>query len=121
MAYTCPFAQRVWITRNYKVPALEHNGKVIGDSLHLIKYVNSNFEGPSLLPNVRSVELFSALSEDLDGPASGAASDHLEHALTKYDGPFHLGDEFSLVSFEFFCKRSMNDYDITAGRPKLAA
>ncbi|TQE13219.1 hypothetical protein C1H46_001303 [Malus baccata] len=78
--YTCPFAQRVWITRNYKglqdkiklvgidlenrpawykekvypgnkVPSLEHNGKVIGESLDLIKYLESNFEGPSLVPN----------------------------------------------------------------------
>ncbi|XP_039163453.1 protein IN2-1 homolog B-like isoform X1 [Eucalyptus grandis] len=78
--YTCPFAQRVWIARNYKglqdkiklvpliledrpawykekvysvnkVPALEHNGKIIGESLDLIKYVDSNFEGPSLFPD----------------------------------------------------------------------
>ena len=32
---------------------MEHNGKVIGESLDLIKYVDSNFEGPYLLPNVR--------------------------------------------------------------------
>ncbi|KAK9126870.1 hypothetical protein Scep_015716 [Stephania cephalantha] len=80
MAYTCPFAQRAWITRNYKglqdkiqlvpidlwkrpawykekvypenkVPALEHNNVVIGDSLDVVKYIDSNFEGPSLLPN----------------------------------------------------------------------
>lgn len=36
-----------------QVPALEHNGKVIGESLDLIKYVDSNFEGPALLPDVR--------------------------------------------------------------------
>ncbi|KAK9218334.1 hypothetical protein WN943_006971 [Citrus x changshan-huyou] len=80
ISYSCPFAQRAWITRNYKglqdkiklvplnlqdrpawykekvypvnkVPALEHNGKVIGESLDLIKHVDSNFEGPSLLPD----------------------------------------------------------------------
>ncbi|TXG75244.1 hypothetical protein ES332_1Z002400v1 [Gossypium tomentosum] len=34
-----------------KVPSLEHNGKIIGESLDLIKYVDSNFEGPSLVPN----------------------------------------------------------------------
>ncbi|KAK9214885.1 hypothetical protein WN944_006885 [Citrus x changshan-huyou] len=80
ISYSCPFAQRAWITRNYKglqdkiklvplnlqdrpawykekvypvnkVPALEHSGKVIGESLDLIKYVDSNFEGPSLLPD----------------------------------------------------------------------
>ncbi|KAK6942876.1 Glutathione S-transferase, N-terminal [Dillenia turbinata] len=66
-SYSCPYAQRVWITRNYKglhdkiklvplnlqdrptwykekvypvnkVPALEHNNKIIGESLDLIKY-----------------------------------------------------------------------------------
>ncbi|KAK3012951.1 hypothetical protein RJ639_008988, partial [Escallonia herrerae] len=79
--YQCPFAQRVWITRNYKglqdkiklvpidlqnrpawykekvypenkVPALEHNNKVLGESLDLIKYVDSHFEGPALYPDV---------------------------------------------------------------------
>ncbi|KAK4731032.1 hypothetical protein R3W88_024020 [Solanum pinnatisectum] len=75
--YQCPYSQRVWITRNVKdlqdkikfdlqnrpdwykekvnptnkVPSLEHNNKVIGESLHLVKYVDSNFEGPSLLPD----------------------------------------------------------------------
>lgn len=36
----------------FQVPALEHDGKVIGESLDLIKYIDSNFEGPSLFPNV---------------------------------------------------------------------
>lgn len=39
----------LWLSQ---VPSLEHNNKVIGESLDLIKYVDSNFEGPSLLPNV---------------------------------------------------------------------
>ncbi|KAK9095313.1 hypothetical protein Scep_026782 [Stephania cephalantha] len=34
-----------------KVPALEHNNVVKGDSLNVGKYIDSNFEGPSLLPN----------------------------------------------------------------------
>ncbi|KAK9107533.1 hypothetical protein Syun_023544 [Stephania yunnanensis] len=74
------YASRAWITRNYKglqdkiqlvpidlwkrpawykekvypenkVPALEHNNVVIGDSLDVVKYIDNNFEGPSLLPN----------------------------------------------------------------------
>lgn len=45
------------------MPALEHNGKIIGESLDLIKYVDSNFEGPSLLPDVRSLDSFSTLDE----------------------------------------------------------
>ncbi|KAL5082429.1 hypothetical protein RYX36_010850 [Vicia faba] len=80
ISYTCPFAQRVWITRNYKgledkidlvpidlqnrpawykenvypenkVPSLEHNGEVLGESLDLVKYVDANFEGTPLSPN----------------------------------------------------------------------
>ncbi|KAK8518085.1 hypothetical protein V6N13_027573 [Hibiscus sabdariffa] len=173
MTYTCPFAQRVWITRNYKglqdkiklvplnlqnkpawykekvypenkVPALEHNGKIIGDSLVLIKYVNGNFEGPSLLPNDHDKrKLYEELLSDMDKftgmmfttfkgdstTGAGAAFDHLEHALTKYDGPFLLGGEFSLADiayitlverFQIYLSEVFN-YDITAGRPKLAA
>ncbi|PWZ55415.1 Protein IN2-1 B [Zea mays] len=76
MSYVCPYAQRAWITRNYKglqekiklvpmnmadkpgwykevypnnqVPSLEHNKRVIGESLDLIKYIDSNFDGPKL-------------------------------------------------------------------------
>ncbi|KAK8512234.1 hypothetical protein V6N13_097103 [Hibiscus sabdariffa] len=173
MTYTCPFAQRVWITRNYKglqhkiklvplnlqnkpawykekvypenkVPALEHDGKIIGDSLVLIKYVNGNFEGPSLLPNDPDKrKLYEELLSDMDKftgmvfttfkgdstTGAGAAFDHLEHALTKYDGPFLLGSEFSLADiayitlverFQIYLSEAFN-YDITAGRPKLAA
>lgn len=36
-----------------QVPALEHNNEVRGESLDLLKYVDSNFEGPPLLPDVR--------------------------------------------------------------------
>ncbi|KAM4078146.1 hypothetical protein ACB094_09G015100 [Castanea mollissima] len=138
---SCPFAQRTWITRNYKglydkikvvpinlqsrpawykekvypenkVPSLEHNGKVIGESLDLIKYIDSNFEGPSLLPNDHAKKQF---AEDLIAytdtfnktvytsfkgdtvKEAGPAFDHLENALSKFeDGPFFLGHEFSL-------------------------
>ncbi|MBH0219711.1 hypothetical protein GH793_16145, partial [Listeria monocytogenes] len=80
ISYSCPYAQRTWITRNYKglqdkielvpidlqnrpawykekvypankVPSLEHNNEVKGESLDLIKYIDSNFEGPSLFPS----------------------------------------------------------------------
>jgi len=33
---------------------LEHNGKVLGESLYLMKYIDDNFEGPSLIPSVRT-------------------------------------------------------------------
>ncbi|XP_044428607.1 protein IN2-1 homolog B-like [Triticum aestivum] len=34
-----------------KVPALEHNKQVIGESLDLLKYIDNNFDGPALLPH----------------------------------------------------------------------
>lgn len=59
----------------YQVPALEHNGKVIGESLDLIKYVDINFEGPSLLPNVRFAWFICALvQERLSGFVSVSVS-----------------------------------------------
>ncbi|KAG6697173.1 hypothetical protein I3842_09G186000 [Carya illinoinensis] len=170
--YTCPFAQRVWITRNFKglqdeiklvplnlgnrpawyqekvypenkVPALEHNGKVIGESLDLIKYVDSNFGGPSLLPedpakrefaeelitytDTFNKTVYTSFKGDTVKEA-GPAFDHLENALHKFDdGPFFLG-QFSLADIAFvpFVERfqiflsEVFKYDITAGRPKLA-
>lgn len=172
ISISCPFAQRVWITRNYKglhdkiklvpinlqnrpawykekvypenkVPALEHNGKIIGESLDLIKYVDSNFEGPSLLPYDHAKKEFAeelfAYSDTFTKTVftsfkgdtlkeAGPAFDHLEKALHKFDdGPFFLG-QFSLVDIAFipFVERfqivfsAQWNYDITAGRPKLA-
>jgi hypothetical protein len=40
------------------VPSLEHNGKVAGESLDLIKYIDDNFQGPALLPQVRSESMY---------------------------------------------------------------
>ena len=34
------------------MPSLEHNGKVLGESLDLIKYIDANFDGTPLFPNV---------------------------------------------------------------------
>ncbi|KAE8651023.1 glutathione S-transferase L3-like [Cucumis sativus] len=172
MAYYCPFAQRAWITRNYKglqdkiklvplnlqnrpawykekvnptnkVPALEHNGKVIGESLDLIKYIDSNFEGPSLFPDDAAKRQFGekliAYTDTFTGavypsfkgdPAkeAGPQFDYLENALQKFDdGPFLLG-QFSGVDIAYitFIERFhvfLNEvfkYDITEGRPHLA-
>ncbi|XP_008442611.2 glutathione S-transferase L3-like [Cucumis melo] len=172
MAYYCPFAQRAWITRNYKglqdkiklvplnlqnrpawykekvnptnkVPALEHNGKVIGESLDLIKYIDSNFEGPSLFPDDAAKRQFGealiAYTDTFTGavypsfkgdPAkeAGPQFDYLKNALQKFDdGPFLLG-QFSGVDIAYitFIERFhvfLNEvfkYDITEGRPHLA-
>ncbi|KAL8154287.1 hypothetical protein V2J09_012047 [Rumex salicifolius] len=144
-SYTCPFAQRVRITRNYKglqekiklmgidlqnrpvwykekvnpankVPALEHDGKIILESLDLIKYVDSNFEGPSLYPDEPAKrefveELLTYVGEFVprmfgtykggDTQVSDAEFDYLEKALEKFDdGPFLLG-QFSLVDIAY--------------------
>ncbi|KAJ4951752.1 hypothetical protein NE237_028584 [Protea cynaroides] len=170
--YQCPYAQRVWITRNAKglqdkielvpidlqdrpvwykekvyppnkVPALEHNNKIIGESLDLIKYVDSNFEGPVLLPNdpekreygeelLSYTDTFnkSVYTSIKDANAEdGAPFDYLENAFSKFgDGPFFLG-EFSQVDIAYapFVERfqllllDVKKYDITIGRPKLVA
>ncbi|XVF75457.1 hypothetical protein PTKIN_Ptkin13bG0190100 [Pterospermum kingtungense] len=171
ISYTCPYAQRVWITRNCKglqdkiklvpidlknrpawykekvypankVPALEHNNEVKGESLDLIKYIDSHFEGPSLMPEDPAKkefaeELFSYIDSFYktvtssfkgDGSEAGVAFDNIETALSKFeDGPFFLG-HFSLVDIAYapFIERfhpflsDVKNYDITLGRPKLA-
>ncbi|KAI4370638.1 hypothetical protein MLD38_018966 [Melastoma candidum] len=173
ISLTCPFAQRVWITRNCKglqdqiklvpidlqdrpdwykekvypgnkVPALEHNGKVIGESLDLIKYVDSHFDGPSLYPEDPAKKefaeellvyvdsftkaVFTSLKGGSDDEAA-AAFDQIEEALGKFEeGPFFIG-QFSLVDIAYapFIERfqpfllEVKGIDITAGRPRLAA
>ncbi|KAL6967415.1 Glutathione S-transferase L3 [Sarracenia purpurea var. burkii] len=172
-SYICPYAQRVWIARNYKglqeniklvpidlenrphwykekvyapnkVPALEHNNEVRGESLDLLKYVDSNFEGPALYPEELikrefAEELLSytdtfnrAVLFSLKGESESEIStalDYLETALFKFsDGPFFLG-QFSLVDIAYapFIERfhplllDVKKYDITIGRPMLTS
>ncbi|KAA8516500.1 hypothetical protein F0562_016994 [Nyssa sinensis] len=171
--YSCPFAQRAWIARNYKglhdkiklvpidlqnrpawykekvypenkVPSLEHNNKVIGESLDLLKYIDSHFEGPALLPDDPAKQKFAeellsytdtftrtVYSSFKGDPVKevGGTFDYLETALHKFDdGPFFLG-QFSLVDIAYvpFIERflvflqDVFKYDIRSGRPKLAA
>ncbi|XP_028091881.1 glutathione S-transferase L3-like [Camellia sinensis] len=173
ICYMCPFAQRTWIARNYKglqdkielvpidlqnrptwykekvypenkVPSLEHNNKVIGESLDLLEYIENHFEGPALLPNDPAKQQFAeellSYSDTFNKTVytsfkgdtvkeAGGAFDYLETALHKFDdGPFFLG-QFSLVDiayapfierFQIFFEDAFK-YDITSGRPKLAA
>ncbi|XP_074267805.1 glutathione S-transferase L2, chloroplastic-like isoform X2 [Silene latifolia] len=143
-AYTCPFAQRVWIARNYKVPCLEHNNKIKGESLDLVKYLDSHFQGPSLYPD-DAVKLEFAQLQFANADAFGAAVitylkggsdldseicvlfDKLEEGLSKFnDGPFFLG-RFSAVDIAYapFIERyqplllELKSYEITETRPKL--
>lgn len=39
------------------MPSLEHNNEVKGESLDLIRYIDDNFEGPPLFPDVRSSQV----------------------------------------------------------------
>ncbi|KAJ0021198.1 hypothetical protein Pint_30911 [Pistacia integerrima] len=90
-----------------QVLALDHNGKIIGESIDLIEYVDSNFEGPSLFPHDPDKKKF---GEELLSYADmfnrdvytsfkgdpvkqvGATFNYLENALNKFDnGPFFLG------------------------------
>lgn len=173
----CPYAQRVWIARNYKgladihvveisladkplwykevypigkVPALEHNGKVIGESLDLLEYLDLNFGGPRIFPlepekkNIASdlmkhndsfiKEGFSALSMKDATPIKieenfGPTLDQLETSIQKFSNtsPFFLC-EFGVVDIAYvpFIERfrlafsHFKNYDITHGRPMLA-
>jgi len=169
MSYVCPYAQRTWITRNYKglqeeielvpmdmadkpawykkvypknqVPALEHNKKIIGESLDLIRYIDTNFDGPKLITNDPQKQRFAeellgysdafnrAMLDGLrsKGPVTAeavAALDKIDSSLSKFDyGPFFLS-QFSLVDiayapfidgFQIFFA-GIKNYDITKGR-----
>lgn len=115
----------------------------MGESLDLIKYIDTNFEGPSLAPTSVEKEAFAdelisytdsfskAVRSTLSGAdsdAADAAFDYIEQSLSKFkQGPFFLG-LFSLVDiayipfierFHLIFKDVMN-VDITSGRPNLA-
>ncbi|KAK7285120.1 hypothetical protein RJT34_19880 [Clitoria ternatea] len=124
------------------VPSLEHNGKAIGESLDLIKYIDANFEGAiSLSKSKREFgEQLLASIDELTKDAystfkgdpvqkTSASFDYLESALGKFnEGPFFLG-QFSLVDIAFapFLERfliimpEVCNHHLTAGRPNLAA
>ncbi|ONL96751.1 safener induced1 [Zea mays] len=173
ICYFCPFAQRAWVTRNLKglqdkmelvaidlqdkpawykdkvyaqgtVPSLEHDSEVRGESLDLIRYIDSNFDGPALLPEDAAKrqfadELFAsanAFTKALYSPLLShaavsdevvAALDKLEADLSKFDdGPFFLG-QFSLadVAYVTILERvqiyysHLRNYDIAQGRSNL--
>lgn len=173
ISYICPYAQRPWIARNYKglqdviklvpidldnrpawykekvysankVPSLEHNNEIRGESLDLVKYIDANFEGPSIIPDdpakiafaeemLSYSDTFNSILRYAFSPGPDVANDvvgildHLEGALSKFDdGPFFLG-QFSLVDIAYapFFERfhplylDAKNYDFTTGRPKL--
>ncbi|KAI4977746.1 hypothetical protein ZWY2020_014300 [Hordeum vulgare] len=162
MTYVCPYAHRAWIARNFKglqhkillvpidmadrpawfskiypenqVPCLEHNNKMIGESLDLIKYMDNNFKGfaEELLAysDTFNQAMMSALKAKGTVTADAdkkAALDKIEVSLSKFDdGPFFLG-QFSLVDiayapfvdgFQVFFVNIKN-YNTIAGRPNM--
>nr|WAA68432.1 lambda class glutathione S-transferases [Pinus yunnanensis] len=128
-----------------KVPSLEHNGKVTGESMDLLQYLDNNFEGPKLFPtdpaekeaanallkhtDTFTKNVFVALTKPDSEAAqeAGPALDYLENALGKFsDGPFLLGQlSVADIAYGPFVERfqvafpALKNYDITAGRPKL--
>lgn len=125
------------------MPSLEHDNKIIGESLDLVKYVDAHFEGPALLPDDPAKREFAedlltytstfngTVKSSFKGDTvkeAGVAFDYLESALQKFEGPFFLGQQVSLVDFAYipFVERfqvflqEVYKYDITSGRPKLA-
>ncbi|KAK7859496.1 glutathione s-transferase l3 [Quercus suber] len=127
--YACPFAQRVWITRNYK--GLHDKIKLVPIDLqnrpawYKEKVYHENRR--SLIPLINKT-IHKSFKGDTVKEA-GPDFDHLENALHKFDdGPFFLGHEFSLVDIGCipFIERfqilfsALWNYDITSGRPKLA-
>ncbi|KAF7110847.1 hypothetical protein CFC21_110921 [Triticum aestivum] len=128
-----------------KVPALEHNKQVKGESLNLLKYIDDNFDGPELLPHDSAKKKFAtellAYSDSFNASAffsclrskgdvtdeAVAAVDKIEATLGKFsDGPFFLG-QFSLVDIAYvpFIERLQISYsgikncDIVGGRPNI--
>ncbi|PSR86643.1 Glutathione S-transferase [Actinidia chinensis var. chinensis] len=208
-SYICPYAQRVWIARNYKglqekielVPIdlenrpawykekvyppnkvtflntivnclgiqsdVENSHLCISkcycffmpstkrclhwstimkseESLDLIKYIDSCFEGPALYPddptkiefaeellsytNTFNLAVLTSLKDNSENKIS-TAFDYLETALVRFkDGPFFLG-QFSLVDVAYapFVERfhplllDVKKYDVTSGRPMLTS
>ncbi|CAN1304515.1 Glutathione S-transferase L3 [Linum perenne] len=149
--YQCPYAQRTWITRNFKglqdkiklvpldlqnrpawypekvyagnkVPALEHDGKIIGESLDLVKYLDSNFEGPSLLPDDPAKKQFAEEMFAYTDTFNGKVFSALKGDAVKEAVLFQVDIAYVpfIERFQIFLSEVFK-YDIAEGRPNLAA
>uniref|UniRef100_A0A7N2MDU6 GST N-terminal domain-containing protein n=1 Tax=Quercus lobata TaxID=97700 RepID=A0A7N2MDU6_QUELO len=139
ISYTCPFAQRVWITRNCK--GLQDKIKLVildreNRPAWYKEKINSADKDPEkkefaeeLLSYTHTFNKAVFSSFERDGNEAGAAFGYIETALSKFeDEPFFLG-QFSLVDIAYapFIERfqpfllDVKKYDIIAGRPKLVA
>ncbi|CAI0472481.1 unnamed protein product [Linum tenue] len=150
-AYICPYAQRVWITRNFKglqneiklvplnlqdrpawykekvyppnkVPALEHNGKITGESLDLVKYLDANFEGPSITPDDPAKKQFADELLSYSDTFVGSVFSSFKGDVANEVGMLQVDIAYIpfIERFQVFLSEVLK-YDITEGRPKLAA
>ncbi|KAI4994768.1 hypothetical protein ZWY2020_034409 [Hordeum vulgare] len=147
VAYHCPYAQPAWIARNYKglqdkikivavdladrpawykekvypqnkVPSLEHNNQVKGESLDLVKYIDSNFDGPALLPDDSAKKQF---SEELL-----MYTDEFNKALySSITSKGDVAEKLVDIAYVPFIERfqiffsGIKNYDITKDRPNI--
>uniref|UniRef100_A0A7C9DRM0 Glutathione transferase n=1 Tax=Opuntia streptacantha TaxID=393608 RepID=A0A7C9DRM0_OPUST len=140
ISYTCPYAQRVWITRNCK--GLQEQIKLVPIDLQNRPAWYKEKVYPANKDPAKKVfadVLFSysdsfhktvtaSFKEEGVKAETDAAFDFMEDALSKFsDGPFFLG-QFSLVDIAYipFFERyipfflEMKNCDLTVRRPKLA-
>ncbi|OAY67484.1 Protein IN2- B [Ananas comosus] len=140
ISYTCPYAQRTWIARNYK--GLQEKIKLVPiDLLNRPAWYKEKVYSTNKDPEKRQFAeellsytdtfnkvLFTAIRSEGEVDDKVAPEwDKIEDALSKFDdGPFFLG-QFSLVDIAYapFIERCQlflaeaKNYDITKGRPKL--
>ncbi|KAL7195422.1 hypothetical protein ACSBR1_035614 [Camellia fascicularis] len=140
ICWTCPFAQRTWIARNYK--GLQDKIELVAIDLQIrptwykekVYPENKDPAKQQFAEELLSYSdtfnktVYTSFKGDTVKEAGGAF-DYLETSLHKFDdGPFFLG-QFSLVDiayapfierFQIFFEDALK-YDITSGRPKLAA
>ncbi|GFP89732.1 glutathione s-transferase l2 chloroplastic [Phtheirospermum japonicum] len=135
ISYSCPYAQRVWITRNWtarynktgayrsKEQAVLVQGKSVPRKQAKIEFAEELFSFTGSFYKAVTTSLKENRMDE-----AGAAFDEIEIALSKFnDGPFFLG-KFSLVDIAYapFIERfraffsDLKNYDITSGRPRFA-
>ncbi|XP_025801817.1 protein IN2-1 homolog A-like [Panicum hallii] len=124
ISYICPYVQRVWIARNFKVPT--HPADHIWDTHHLLIYATLYYCCSSFPMPCRAVFRAGRAGGDEISELVAPALDKVEEALGRFsDGPFFLGQSRSAVDMVYapFVERfkdffaAVKQYDMTRGRP----
>ncbi|KAF5938250.1 hypothetical protein HYC85_025756 [Camellia sinensis] len=123
-SYICPYAQHVWIARNYKAGLQEKIKLVPIDLQNRLDWYKEKVYPPNKYYNLeRNLTFY------MNHNVTRTDFDYLESALFKFtDRSFFLG-QFSLVDIAYapFIKRfyplllDVKKYDITTGRPMLTS